>query len=94
MPVEDHAVHEKVRQKEGFRYETCQAKVRETHYYKQVTYFPSDLGSPEPPFEVWEHIEDTSSKVCRYMDYEHDSGCTGCPQPKDMEYINRMNELA
>lgn len=89
MPVEDHAVHPSTKHGSEFRYTTCQNKQRQAGYwvlsrsYSAAGYY--DLTE--------EFVKDTSSPGCRYMDYEGDQGCTGCPQPKDMEYIEKMRVL-
>lgn len=89
MPVEDHAVHEKTVQKEGFRYEACQGKKRKAGYWVLSRSY-SEAGHYDLCEEL---VSDTASRGCRYMDYEHDSGCTGCPQPKDMQYIEKMRAI-
>lgn len=88
MPVEDHPTHEKVIQKEGFRYEACQGKTLMKSYFVLTRKY----GGYGYAMQL-ECVEDTSSKACRYMDYEHDSGCTGCLQPRDMQYIEKMRGL-
>lgn len=87
MPVEDHVVHEATKHGGEFRY-GCQTSQRVGGYYVLTRNFVAigyDLKD--------ELVIDNSSKECRYMDYEKDTGCTDCPREKDWEYINKMRVL-
>lgn len=88
-PVEDHPIHEKVRVGPDFRYAACQRKIRQPGYYVLTRYYFDD-GRYELRNE-W--VPNTASKDCRYMQHDTDPACQGCPQVKDMEYINKMREL-
>ncbi len=63
MPVEDHAVHEKVKQKEGFRY-GCHNRERPVKGSPVV----SGPGS-------WPYVFSTT---CRFDMSFIDTGCRGC----------------
>ena len=89
MPVEDHAVHEKVKYGADFRYTACQQKQRKPGYAVLTRHYFDD-GLYELRNE-W--VPDNSSEHCRSMQYDSDPACQGCGFPKDVEYINRMKEL-
>lgn len=66
MPVEDHAVHEKVRQKEGFRY-GCHNRERPVHGAPVVSIYSMPR---EYPFK--------HSTECRFDMSLTDPACEGC----------------
>ena len=88
MPVEDHEIHPATQHGSDFRY-GCQTRIRKDGYWVLTRKYSSagwyDLCE--------EFVDDDSSPGCRFMDYEGDAGCAGCPQPKDMEYIEKMRGL-
>lgn len=88
MPVEDHEIHPATRHTD-LRYTACQEKVRNPSYPKLVTVFPAEAN----PYQHWTLIADAGRTGCCYMDYETDAGCTGCKQPKNLEYIDKMKGL-
>jgi hypothetical protein len=81
MPVEDHAVHEKVKQKEGFRY-GCHNKPRPTD---ETTYLAPDgwcqdyIGSSDWLGEMgFREVKHVMSRDCRFDMSFTDPGCEGC----------------
>lgn len=88
MPVEEHEVHPATQHGDEFRYGCNNAKPRPRGYFVLTrTYYGDayDLNN--------EWVENTMSKHCRNVDYDSHPGCRDCPQPKDLEYINKMKEL-
>lgn len=88
-PVEDHPIHPSTRHGAEFRYTKCQNKKPKDGYYVLTRHYFED-GRYELRNEF---IPDTMSKACRNLSYDSDPACQGCPQPKDLEYINKMKEL-
>ena len=82
MPVEDHAVHEKVKQKEGFRY-GCWNLPRPTY---KTSYMVADgwyhYSLPKVGNDVaLQHIKTIKhamSTDCRFDMSLKDKGCEGC----------------
>lgn len=89
MPVEDHPIHPSTRHGEGFRYGCNNDNAKPAGYYVLTRYYFND-GRYELRNE---YIGNTASTACRNMSYDTDPACRDCPQPKDLEYINRMKEL-
>lgn len=72
MPVEDHPVHEKVRQASDARY-GCKDRVRSTHYWA-----PNRVYYGEKPVPEWTVIKNVMSDECRYDRSPSDPMCEGC----------------
>lgn len=85
-PVEDHAVHEKVRHTD-LRSTPCQTGKRK-HGYSVLTRHYFDDGRYELRNEF---VPDTMSPLCRQIDALPE--CVGCEKPKDLEYIEKMKGL-
>lgn len=88
MAVEDHPVHPSTIHND-MRYTACQEKMRKPGYWV-LTRAYSKAGWYDLTEEM---VKDTSSTSCRYMDYATDTGCVGCEQPKDVEYIEKMRNI-
>lgn len=90
MPVLDHPVHDKTRQKAGKKY-GCYDKPRTT-----VGYVAFDRQyKPDGTFVVVQRfIENEMSRPCRsFYLWDNDPMCEGCDTPKDHAYADEMRGL-
>lgn len=90
MPVEDHEVHEKVKQKEGFRYGCNSRTGMATGYFAPDRVYKED-GTYITKLVRIPHVMSTP---CRnFYLWDTDSGCRECTTIKDVEYANKMKGL-
>lgn len=90
MPVEDHAVHEKVRIQSDTPY-GCSNRTGFSKGY----YAPDRVYKPDGTFYIIQRlIEHEMSAACRsFYLWEVDPRCSGCTSERDEEYADRMKEL-
>ena len=89
-PVEDLPVHEKVKQKAGWKYGCNSSNERADGYYA-----PDRVYKPDGTFYIVQaYIKNAMSKKCRsFYLWSSDTGCADCQREKDTEYANRMASL-
>jgi hypothetical protein len=90
MPVEDHAVHEKVKISDSTPYGCHSREGVNTGYFA-----PDRRYKPDGTFYVIQiRIPHTMSKTCRsFYLWDTDPRCAGCTADKDFEYRDRMVAL-
>lgn len=89
-PVEDHAVHEKVKKAAGWKYGCNSSNLRSDGYNA-----PDRVYRPDGSFYIIQtYIVNQMSKKCRsFYLWASDSGCADCKREKDQEYADRMSVL-
>ena len=89
MPVEDHAVHERVKIGSGFRYGCHNRKPFKPGYIAFDRQY-----RPDGTFVVTQKlIPHAMSETCRYDLAGNDPHCEGCHAPKDTVYLRKMAAL-
>lgn len=90
MPVEDHAVHEKVRISADQPYGCHSRKEFHLDYYA-----PDRMYKPNGTFYVVQtNVRHAMSSLCRnFYLWDTDPRCAGCTTGKDFEYADRMKGL-
>lgn len=93
MAVVDHPVHEKTRQKDGFRYgcNSVNASPLEPNGYWAPQREYDDSGG----FVIGKvFIINNMSRKCRsFYLWDTDQGCADCNRPRDLEYAALMQGL-
>ena len=86
MPVEDHAVHDKVKHAADYKYGCHNRKEYDTGYFA-----PDRIYKPDGTFYiVQKRIPYTMSRECRYDMSLSDSHCEGCQHRGSGEAYNEM----
>lgn len=89
MPVEEHAVHEKVKIAADAPY-GCYNRGKFSRGY----HAPDRRYKPDGTFYVIQtRIFHELSEDCRYDRHQEDPRCAGCTTKKDIEYLTRMAAL-
>ena len=90
MPVEDHAVHDRVKIAADEPYGCHSREVFHLSYYA-----PDRRYRPNGTFYVIQTpIIHKMSSLCRnFYLWDTDAGCAGCTVPKDTEYESKMKGL-
>lgn len=89
MPVEEHAVHEKVKIAADAPY-GCYNRGKFSRGYQA----PDRRYKPDGTFYVIQtRIFHELSEDCRYDRHQEDPRCAGCTTKKDIEYLTRMAAL-
>lgn len=93
MAVVDHPVHEKTRQKDGFRY-GCNS-VNASPLQPNGYWAPQRKFYEDGRFEIVPvFIVSVTSKRCRsFYLWDTDPGCADCNRPRDLEYAALMQGI-
>jgi len=94
MPVEEHEVHEKVRQKAGFRYGCHNRKSIAQGYWAKDGFRMEEHEGVMYGVQQWKWVEHAMSTACRsFYLWRSDEACKGCKAEKDYEYEQTMRGL-
>ena len=94
MPVEEHEVHEKVRQKDDAKYGCHNRQPYAQGYWAKDGFRMEEHEGQMYGVQQWVWVDHTMSSECRsFYLWRSDAMCKGCKVAKDYEYEQRMRGL-
>ena len=94
MPVEEHEVHEKVKQKAGTKYGCHNRQPMEKGYWAKDGFRMEEHEGQMYGVQQWKWVDHAMSTECRsFYLWRSDAGCKGCKVAKDYEYEQLMRGL-